>query len=200
MPVIRSIFGDDVEVEIGNGPEIHRRMPYKATLVGEVWRGENFYMNLDDIYYLCLSRAERHWVLWLSYKYINERDRIVRIQNPVTWCLRGDTPPASAAAAMLEFVWQRGGMFCDGVVEECSRPTRSGLLSIAALEEIRDIALGIYLKNDKPFTEPSPAPQLPPDAMRTNKDSGIRLRECGPNNPVYRGGWVIGGVGGRRQP
>jgi hypothetical protein len=101
---------------------------------------------------------------------------------------------------MLEFVWQRGGMFCDGVVEEDSRPTRSGLLSLAALEEIRDIALGIYLKDDTPFIEPSPAPQLPLGGMRTIKDSGIRLLECGPNHPIYRGGWVIGGVGGRRQP
>ncbi len=175
MPVIRSIYGDEIEVGLGACPEVHRRLPRTAVRVCEVRRGENFWMELIDIYYLARSRQGRHWVLWLSCRDPDNRGRIVRRHRPLTWSPVSGVETKSIAAAMLEFIWSAGDLS-----DENLEITGAGLLSEAACREIAEIASGVFLKREEPFVEPDEA-------------GGITLREAGPNHPVYRRGWIFGG-------
>jgi len=178
MPIIRSIYGDEIDVGSGAYPEAHKRLPYSAIAVAEVWRGENFWMELEDIYYLCYSKSKKFRVLWRSYNDMNDKGDIIRSHQPLTWCpvIGGD--PKSAASAMLEFIWSAGDMFND----DC-KITGGGLLSVAALKEIRDVVFGVVIKDSEPFVEPEDI---------NGKGLGIRIRIAGPNNPIYRNGWTVG--------
>ena len=198
MPVVRSIYGDDVEVGIGEYPETHKRLPCSAILVGEVWRGENMFMDLEDKYYLCFSKSKKYRVLWISVKHMGSNDNISWVHQPLTWCPVAGIEPKSAAAAMLEFIWGNQTDCMYGAIYEDSRITAPGLLSVEALQEIKDVALGIYLKEDTPFQEPK-MPESPiPGRGLSLHERGLRSREAGPNHPVYRMGWFIGETRAKR--
>lgn len=196
MQTIRSIYGDDVEIEIGQCPETHRLQQTNSILVGEIVRVNSNYMNLEDKYYLGYSESKKFRLLWVSIKC--ERSAI---KNPImdqllAWCIANEIEPKSIASAMLEFIWTNQGNRTYGVIYESSEIKAPGLLSLAALQEIKDVALGILIKDVIPFEEPKPAPA--PGFRRgkglTLKELGIRIREAGPNNPIYRRGWIVGGT------
>jgi hypothetical protein len=190
MSTIRSIYGDDVAVETGQYPEVFKLTPTNAILVGEVLRDESMYINLEDKYYLSCSESKKTWLLWVSVKGKRSYRLIPLMNKLLAWCNVSEIEPKSATAALLEFTWTNQGSRTCGVIYETSKIRASGLLSMAALKEIKDVSLGIYLKDEIPFEESKQVSGI----GLTLKERGIRLREAGPNNPIYKRGWIIGGT------
>ena len=194
MSIIRSIYGDDVEVGTGQCPEAYELLPTDAMLLGRVSREGNTGMDLEDNYYLSFSESKNFRLLWVSVKDLGPEVGMPRMNRLLAWCPATGIEPKSAAAAMLEFIWANQDDSTCGVIYEHSEITAPGLLSVAALQEVKDVALEIYIKDEVPFEEPKPRPKPAPGQRLSLKEMGIRLREAGPNNPIYRRGWIVGGT------
>ena len=65
MTIVRSIFGPEIEVGQGAVPNVQKRRPKTAELIGVVYRGTNLSSDpLVDLYYLGTSPSKQQWVLW----------------------------------------------------------------------------------------------------------------------------------------
>jgi hypothetical protein len=120
-----------------------RSIPASARLIGQlVWDLSHLNTRLTA-YHLSMDRAHRHWLLWAS-SYDTNWDRW---QKPVLKAasMRGALQPSVAARWLLMTAWSEEALRLN--TNRFTSVGETGLLQAEDLEQIADVAWGVWAAN-----------------------------------------------------